>query len=303
MLNITKELLIAKLDEGKTNEAIAAEFNCGVTTIKRRKVQFGLVGYKTNSKPLTITEMQHCTDLILDGATIKDCTTNTGITGYRLNKYLPPDVYALALDNYSMVRGDSIRNGDLSKLLHRSRETSYLIGYLQADGSVSSNGAISAVSIDKQLIESVQSIIGGNIGTYGNKYTISVADKKLLNEISEHTNLCPRKTYIEYNIPEWILSDREYLEYFIVGVFNGDGWVYQVRDGIVELGIQQHIAQRSYIQTISKILGWNYYEQSTKDSCSATTKKKSAVSEFAEIYTSNPYSLGRKATKIQSVMI
>lgn len=43
MLNITKELLIAKLDEGKTNEAIAAEFNCGVTTIKRRKVQFGLV--------------------------------------------------------------------------------------------------------------------------------------------------------------------------------------------------------------------------------------------------------------------
>mgnify|MGYP000453347029 CR=1 FL=1 len=298
--DITKEKLKQKLDEGFTNEQLAKFFECGVTNIKRRKTEYNLVGYKTNAKPLTNKELQTLESLANKGVGMADACKTIGKASGTVRKYIPANTHKLLNSNSREAFRAYKRNSSFEKFLVPDKFTAYMIGYLSADGNISKDGVITAVSIDYDLIKLCCSFTGANINLIrDNKYyTFTSKDTRYLEKVKQVTNIVPNKTYINYEIPNWIKESRELLEYFLVGVFNADGWAYKVkgRKNTVEVGICQHLNQTKFLKELNTILdlGWNYY---TYDSSRAKiqTKNREVVCKFAKIFCYNEFALARKA--------
>lgn len=298
---IDKEVLKQKILDGYTIIQCAEYFECSVSTIKRRKKEYGLLGLKTNEKPLKNTELVIIKDLIKQGYILKDISNKVNRCPETLRKYLPKDLHKLVLENTKEYKSNINKIGDLKPILKPSKYSAYITGYLQADGCLSKDGQVSAISKDIELIYLCARFFNSNILTVrdGLYYRFNVTDYKLTEKFKEVTGIIPNKTYIPYKIPKWILNNEEFLNYFIVGVFNGDGWATVVKDrhGIVELGIVQHSSQKDYLQFLADYLGWKLYN--TKDSVySITTKRLESVKAFSEFYLINEFSLSRKKLKI-----
>lgn len=299
---ISKEELYECILRGYTNEQLAKHFNCGITTIKRNKKYYGFVGLKTNKKPISDLELKVVTEEAEKGNTVSYVSNKLGISTHRLKTYVPTEVYEKLVSNSRESTNNQARIGSLEKLLEPCKETAYLVGYLQADGCITSKGYITATSIDKELIYYCAKFFGAKIlKNNKDQYHFSVGHIKLLEKIKRATGLVPNKSYIEYKVPDWISSDNTNLEYFIVGLFNGDGWAYKLKDSNrIELGIVQHSVQKPFLEQINRKLGWNLYEQSTKSSCTLQTKKKEVIDRFANFYLINPFALSRKKEIILS---
>lgn len=302
MNEITKEQLQEKLDEKYTQEQLAAYFGCGITTIKRRKKELGLVGYKTNKKPLNNNELQKVESLANSGYNLKEASKELGRAPETLKLYIPENLHKALVANSIQQLRSRMQKSTFSKLLEPTKDTAYMLGYLVADGSITPQGSISAYSIDMELIQHFTKFFSSSLNNSGVTsanniiYSSTSKDFKLLEKVKKATNLVPNKTYVNYEIPDWILNSAEFINYFIVGIFNGDGWCYKIKDrDTVEIGIMMHKNQSDMLLNLNKYLLWNHYLSSAKDTATLSSKKINTVQNFARMYCRNEYALSRKA--------
>ena len=299
--DITKELLIEKMDEGLTAIQLANFFSCSTSTIKRRKKEFDLVGYKTNERPLSNVELQKLESLANKGIAFNEACKEIGRTPNTVRKYIPTNIHNILKNNGFTKLSEAKRKASFAKFLEPTNFTAYIIGYLSADGNISKDGVIRALSIDYDLIKLCSNFTGANINlAKENKYyTFTAKDTRFLEQVKEISGLVPNKTYIRYEIPLWIKESPVFLEYFLVGLFNAEGWAYKVKDrkNVVEIGITQHLNQMPFLSELNSLLplGWNEYTRESPGKATIQTKKRDTVHTFAKIYCYNEYALARKA--------
>ena len=256
IVKINKEEIKEKILEGFTQVQLSEYFECSIATIKRRKREFGLIGLKTNGKPLSDLEIEKIKQLTKKGLILKDIAKSVNRVPETLRKYLTKEMHTNILKNTKVYKSNINMIGSFDNIFKPSRYSAYITGYLQADGCITKDGEVSAISTDIELIYLCARFFNANIhssirekNTY---YTFSVYDFKKIEKFKEVTGLVHNKTYIPYKIPNWILNSIEYMQCFIVGVFNGDGWAHVLKDrnGIVELGIIQHTSQLEYLKVL-----------------------------------------------------
>ena len=291
---------------GYTNEQLSAYFNCGITTVKRAKSSYGLVGYKTNSKPLSTRELIEIEALVYQGKGLRNIEKLTGITSYRLKKYLPSELYKLSIVQGHEEFVKNLIKADISPIFSASKKSAYICGVLQSDGYLTTDGYIGITAKDRDFVLDFANFFSTSIrevvkddSTY---FSARFKDVKNLEKFKEVTNIHPRKTYSEYIIPRWIMSNDTFLHEFIVGVFNGDGWVSRVAGrNTCEIGIEQHISNKNMLNTINNQLNWAIY--SSDPYYRIHTKTAGTVQSFYDWYSLSENALLRKVAVLDQIFL
>jgi len=143
--------------------------------------------------------------------------------------------------NYTYVRSDNLKNntrscGKCDFSYNRkyslnfdffkkwSEEMAYVLGYWFADGTMDKNlKYISFTSKDKKQLEQIKKVIEGDMPLYFDKrgyYQLKISSVDVVNDVKALGGI-PNKSLINSfpNIPE------KYVNSFIRGYFDGDGWV------------------------------------------------------------------------------
>lgn len=308
---IDKNTLIELLDKSYTNEQLAAYFNCGITTIKRRKKEFGLIGHKTNCKPLNTEQHSEVISLAISGKTLEQISKITKISDYRIKRYVSKDTYLQIICNGREAFTNNKIKADISNIFIPNKNSAYICGVLQSDGYLSSAGYISLAASDIDFVQNFARFFKTNVITlakpdecHKQMFKASFKDIKNIEKFKQVTNIEPRKTYINYNIPLWISENDEFMWEFVVGVFNGDGWIYKVkdRDNTFELGISQHSNQADFLKILADFLGWNYYPQHKSGVATIQTKKLDIVKYFKDNYIKSNNCMYRKLNIINQIL-
>lgn len=304
MIDVTKAQFQVLLDSGYTNDQLAAHFACGVSSVKAFKRANNLVGYKTNSKPLSTNDLNAISAHISKGTALNKVVELTGISSYRLEKYLPRSMYSNLVMNSREALSNYNRIGSLKNFLEPSSLTAYMVGYFQADGCLSSDGYVTISSIDKDLITQVARYIESNVITrerpgFDTIFTARVKDVRNTEKFKEVTGILPRKTYTGYVIPDWIKLDADFMEDFIVGVFNGEGSVAAKRPRHPQLQIEQHTSQLEFLRTINAHLDWRVYNYTY---AKIQTSSRDKCSRFLDLYGNNENALVRKVEKLEFLL-
>lgn len=303
---IEKEKLVELLNQQYTNNQIAAYFKCGITTVKRAKTKFNLVGYKTNSKPLTKKQLQCITELATNGLSLQQICKDIGISEHVLKKYTDSDLYNRIITNSREVFISNLIKADISKIFKPTLESAYMCGVLQSDGFVTSDNYIGITTKDRDFTTQFAKFFSTPIRVVKKEsktyYACRFKDIRNIDKFKQVTNIYPQKTYSCYNIPTWISSNENFVFSFIVGVFNGDGWVYKVKDrNTCEIGIEQHINSKNFLLQLNKYLKWNTYE--TDSTFRIHTKSKELVNYFYSWYSISEFALLRKVAILDSVFL
>jgi DNA invertase Pin-like site-specific DNA recombinase len=299
MLSIDVTQFKELLDQRYTQEQLAAKFNCSVDAIKKYKRANGLVGYKTNKKPLTerdIVFLTHCADT---GKGYSESCRLLGISMETVSKYIPKELHTRLTSNSRRALSDMHRIGTLKNFLVPSAETAYFVGLLQADGCISKDGVVSLTSKDRELILPFARFIQANVVNTGTGfYSSQVKEIKLTSKFQQVSGIFNNKTYTGYKVPAWIEQNEEFFWNFIVGVFNGDGSVAPKGLG-AQLQIEQHSSQSEFIKKLGKFLGWPIY---LYDYAKIQTSSRKACEEFFKLYSNNEYAMIRKIIKLESLL-
>lgn len=303
-MTIDKQQLIELLDKRFTNEQLAAYFDCGITTVKRAKSKFNLVGYKTNSKPLSNKQIECITQLSTSGKTLKQIEHITGISTYTMHKYCSDELYSRILTNGKELWVSNLIKANITPIFNPNTTSAYICGVLQSDGFLTSDGYIGITTKDKDFTSQFAKFFNTSLREVEREgrvyYSCRFKDNRNLEKFKNITNIYPQKTYMSYIIPTWIkLNLDNYME-FIVGVFNGDGWVYQIPGrNTCEIGIEQHCNSKPFLQELNKFLGWSEYERDGK--FRIHTKTTSKVKEFYDWYSNSSNALLRKVAELDKV--
>lgn len=306
MTHIEKKDLINLLDQRYTNEQLASYFNCGITTIKRAKQTHSLIGYKTNNKPLSNLEIQEITELTTNGKSLQQIILATGKSEHVLKKYLPEELYTRIIVNSRNVFSANLVKADITAIFTPSEESAYICGVLQSDGYITSDNYVGLTVKDKDFANQFAIFFSTKVreittdtGTY---YGARFKDIRNVEKFKSITNIYPNKTYSSYVIPDWIKCNEKFLHAFIVGVFNGDGWVYRVKDrNTCEIGIEQHRMSKPFLLEINKILDWNTY--SGDSTFRISTKNHDKVKYFHSWFSQSEFALLRKVSVLDSVYL
>lgn len=302
---------ISLLNKGYSNEQLAKYFNCGVTTIKRFKKNNGLIGYKTNAKPLSIKEIQNIEALVSKGMSLQQICEKLGKSDYILKKYVSSELYNRIIINSRDAFTANLIKADITNIFIPNEYSAYICGLLQSDGCLTRDGCIKFVSKDVDLANSFarffktvprKTII--NTRTY---YVCSFKDVKNLEKFKNVTNILPSKTYSSYIIPDWIKNNDSFMFHFIAGVFDGDGWVSKIDNTRLELGIEQHVLASKFLQEINNYLGWSEYDYSkyahNKQSFRIATKSTEKVLKFYTWYSKIEFIMLRKVSVLDEVLL
>lgn len=295
------------LNNGYTNEQLASHYNCGISTVKRFKTSNKLIGYKTNSKPLSIKDIETINSLTENGLSLQQIATKIGKSDYIIKKYLPDIIYKQIIVNSRNVFSANLVKADITPIFEPSNYSAYICGVLQSDGYLSKDGYIGLTVKDKDFAETFAKFFKTSVRTVvrdtNTYYGVSFKDIRNLEKFKSITNIYPNKTYSSYNIPAWIRTNYTFLNYFIAGVFDGDGWVYKVKDrnNILELGIEQHILSRKFLEDINEVLGWNTY--TGNNTFRIHTKDKDLVKQFYTWYSQIEFIMKRKVSVMDSVYL
>lgn len=298
---------ISLLDQNFSNEQLSAYFNCGISTIKRFKTKHNLIGYKTNSKPLSTKEITAITSLTDRGKSLQEICKLLGKSDYIIKKYVPNELYLRILTNSKNTFISNLIKADISNIFNPTDHSAYICGVLQSDGFLTSDGYIGVTAKDYDLVKGfanffktgVRSMNKENTTYYGCRFK----DVQNLEKFKKITNIYPQKTYLSYNIPEWIKNNTSFIFNFIAGVFDGDGWVYPIKDrpNTIEIGIEQHINSKPFLLLINNYLGWNTYE--TDSTFRIHTKKQDKVKDFYNWYSNIEFIMLRKVSVFDSVYL
>lgn len=305
-MEISKEQLVQCLNSKFTNDQLAAYFNCGVSTIKRAKTKFSLVGYKTNSKPLTTKQVECIEQLAIQGKSLQQVCQKTGLSAYIIKKYVPESLYSRILVNCKETFIQNKLKARIDNIFIPNEESAYICGVLQSDGYLTSDNYIGLTTKDKDFVLHFAKFFNTNVNevlTKDNKlyYQAKFKDIRNVEKFKAVTNIYPNKTYSNYTIPEWIKANDAFLLSFIVGVFNGDGWVSVVKDrnNTCEVGIEQHRYSGGFLQEINKLLKWNFYINDA--TARISSKNHSTVHDFYTWYALSEFALLRKVSVLDTI--
>ena len=303
---IDKTKFTELLDNGYSNEQLASYFNKGVSPIKRFKKSNNLIGYKTNLKPLAKEQLLEVISLVEKGYTLKNIENQTGITQYRLRKYVPAQTYALMLNNGHEHFVKNLIKADISNIFIANERSAYICGVLQSDGFLTSDGYIGLTVKDKDFADDFarffktksRQVLSNNIEYFSCRFK----DIRNLEKFKEVTGIHPQKTYTEYKIPTWISTNDSFMREFIIGVFNGDGCVYKVPErNTCELSIEQHRYNRGMLEHINNILGWNLY--TFGDYVKISTKAADKVKSFYDMFSNSENAMLRKVIVLDQLYL
>lgn len=145
-------------------------------------------------------------------------------------------------------------------LLEISKESMYWAGFLLADGCFSMEERKVKLSVSSSLVDELHIVKFANWLNTPNKiyYTkdnccsISVYSKRHIPEIMSFWNFSFRKTYVPYEIPNYII-EHSYFKYFIVGLIDGDGSVVKTNN-TYKISITQHKCQQDFLNILNSYL-------------------------------------------------
>lgn len=302
-MEITKDTLIECLNKGFTNEQLSKYFNVGVSTIKRAKLKYGLVGYKTNSKPLSTSQIVCIEQLTNNGYTLQQIVSKLGISDYIIKKYIPESLYIRILNNTKEAFIQNKLKAKIDNIFIPSNASAYICGVLQSDGYLTSDNYIGLTVKDKDFADYFAKFFQTSVN-FTNKgyYQVRFKDIRNIEKFKQITGIYPQKTYSNYEIPEWIKTNEEFFLSFIVGVFNGDGWVYKLKDrNICEVGIEQHRYSGGFLQELNKVLQWNFYINDA--TARISSKNLNIVQNFYNWYSLSEFAMLRKVTILDEVYL
>lgn len=136
---------------------------------------------------------------------------------------------------------------NITKLLDKSIESYYWLGFLMADGHFSKRGVISLHlnKLDKKHIEKYAFFINGNIREHNNKVIVDVQQPDICKSICQMFEVDNRKSYNCPILPE--VNDDQFIS-FLAGLIDGDGSM-DCRNGAIR--IKCHISWANFYQQIS----------------------------------------------------
>lgn len=171
------------------------------------------------------------------------------------------------------------------KLLEISKESMYWSGFLLADGCFSKEERKVKISVSGSLLDELHIIKLANwLGTSNSMYytkdnccSFSVYSKRYIPEIMSFWNFSFRKTYVLYEVPEYIIN-HEYFKYFIVGLIDGDGSVVKIGN-TYRVSITQHKEQKAFLEVLNNYLGNNNHRlyMSSRDNTANLVVQRSAI--------------------------
>lgn len=149
---------------------------------------------------------------------------------------------------------------EYKKLLSITRESMYWAGFILADGCLSKEDrkvklSVSSVVSDEAHILKLKDWLESPNKLYYSKdncCSFSVYSKKYVPEIMSFWNFTYRKTYNNYEIPDYILN-HEYFKYFLVGLIDGDGSVIKTNP-FYRINITQHKSQLEFFNVLQDYL-------------------------------------------------
>lgn len=150
---------------------------------------------------------------------------------------------------------------DYSKLLTITEDSMYWAGFILADGCFSKEErkvklSVSSSIEDVEHISKLKNWLNTDNKLYYSKdncCSFSVYSKKYIPEIMNFWNFSYRKTYVTYNVPDYIIN-HEYFKYFIVGLIDGDGSVISTVP-FYRINITQHVSQVDFFENLQEYLG------------------------------------------------
>jgi hypothetical protein len=146
-----------------------------------------------------------------------------------------------------MSRG---RLGNIGRLLDRSLQSYYWLGFILADGSFSNNNQRFKVSLGEEDQEHLRGLVEYLDKEYKNNYSCCFMDTELVPLIHSKLGLplTEPKMYSQPEILKYdILADDEFLALF-VGFIDGDGSIqYQTGRETTKLSIKLHISWLAFL--------------------------------------------------------
>lgn len=143
------------------------------------------------------------------------------------------------------------------KLLEITPDSMYWMGFILADGCFSKETrkvrlSVSSSIIDEQHIVKLKNWLETENKLYYSKdncCSLSVYSKKHIPEIMKFWNMSFRKTYVPYDIPDYLLLSK-YFKYFIVGLIDGDGSIV-TSGNTYKISITQHKSQEKFFSILN----------------------------------------------------
>lgn len=147
----------------------------------------------------------------------------------------------------------SLRYGNLEKLLDGSLEANYWIGFLLADGNFSKRGGVNLRigKADAEHIEKYASFLG-TTPWYNQKreeVDVSIQNPSVCEELSKRFSLTHRKTYTGAILPD--MNDDQFIA-LLVGFIDGDGNVCSSHRNNVWIRIGLHKSWSGFLESISE---------------------------------------------------
>jgi DNA-binding transcriptional regulator WhiA len=168
-------------------------------------------------------------------------------------------VQILHIKRDKKIRYKNTYKNNLKKLLNRSLESFYWIGFIFADGSVEKNGSfgIELSKKDRKHLKKLMLFLGFNndkIYKRRNNVAFSKCDKNVIDVLIEKYQLKPNKTYDPPDLSKIFknMTDDQILS-LIVGFIDGDGNVRKTSSGY-QLTLENHISWIGCYETIKEFI-------------------------------------------------
>lgn len=155
-----------------------------------------------------------------------------------------PNVQEVYLQVFAKMSYKHNRNSQFFSKNFISNHSSYIAGFLSADGNVYKNYLQLEVS-DYDIISHIKDSIEyeGKIGwrkrniNHKDSYYISICDKKIVSDLKSVWNIHPRKGRGELGLNKIpTIKNKDHICAFIIGCLDGDGWITKTGDNKLNIG-------------------------------------------------------------------
>lgn len=202
-------------------------------------------------------------------------------------------------------------------------EKAQILGFLYADGTIGNSRVSAGLKFtDKQYLLDIlskfeapkgllrlypsSSHVGplGNIITSQDQYRFRLSSRILYNDCLKH-GLIPRKSWANIGIPYKSFLSKKLIKYFILGVFEGDGWTGISNKNKYSIGWCGSFKMMSDIRdVIFDELGVKLPAISKYKSCCqiSYTSKNALISIINWLYSENYFHMSRKFNRMQYIL-
>jgi hypothetical protein len=205
-----------------------------------------------------------------------------------------------AISEWARKRGikrqiNTNRNGDISILLNGSPQSFYWLGLLASDGYVSKDGHLmfSQGEKDKAIVESFASYVNSSVYEFEVEsgynlqprkiYRVNVKDVNVGREIRNLWGLDDEDQKTYSSISSEFLKSKEQAMAFLIGFFDGDGYLGSNNVGSIEV----HSNWLQFLNEICKLVGLDYEGKINNRGYARIVIKKSFMIQLKDFIMNN----------------